>query len=125
MKTSDVDLILGAIGDLRESNKESHEAIRENLKSGIRGLQIKIETDDSLIERSIRELDNTVKRQNSRIEKVENKIDEFKKPINTLVYLRKKWVLISLALLLIFTILSFLYDIGMITKLFNLIIKKL
>jgi hypothetical protein len=132
MSQREINLVLEAINDLRQSNTESHEAIRETIKAGIHGLQLKIETDNEILNKTIGALTGEIKEHNGRLRKVEQiqdthdgKIIIFDKHVMFLATLKKRWLLATIGILVFFACINFLLNTGWMQKIILFLIDKL
>ena len=132
MSEPDIQLVLTAITDLRDANNATHDAIRETLTSGIHGLQLKMEVDNSLINRSLEDLAKDLKYNRDRIkkfedsqEKISQKMVRFDRHVAVMTTIKKRWILLTIGLLLFFTSFNFLYHAGWIQKILNFLISKI
>ena len=129
-------ILLTAIDTLVSSNKESHEAIKNTLAEGIKGLQIKIEADALIMSRVIldmqKENGEQLKESNLEIEEVKRilnihsgKMIIYDKHFRFLNVVKKKWYFTALVFIAVFVGLNFLYDIGWLQKAVDFLIKKI
>jgi hypothetical protein len=132
MSEPDIELVLTAINDLRQSNNETHGAIKDTLTAGLHGLQLKIETDNTLLNQAIEQVNQVLMGQNDRLQRLEDgqgeareKLRNFDRHVRFFQGLKKRWYMAAIGLILAFSALNFLYDTGWLRKIFDFLIKKL
>ncbi len=132
MESENTSVILAAIETLQASNAESHEAITMAMKGGIKGLHLRIETENKLTASEIRELAKTLREHNGRLRDCEEenlrlkaKTEIYDKQTALFAWAKKRWILVAISCIAVFSVLSFLYDIGAITKAIKFLIDKI
>lgn len=125
MSDTNIEVILKAISDLRESNTESHTAIKETVKAGIRGFQLKAEADAIVFNRQLKEMGHRITIVEGCEDQVLKKLLIFDRHVSIMKLIKKRWLVISLGIMALFTALTFLYDIGAITAILKHIFDKL
>ena len=132
MSNQNIGMILTAIDDLRKSNNETHQGIKDTVTAGISGLHLKIEADTIVTTGAIQELTRELKLHNGRLKKVEEaqeaariKFVKFDKHVAVMTTIKKRWVLLVLGLILFFSGIDFLIQTGFLPKIINFLITKL
>ena len=131
MSEPDISLVLDAIGDLRQSNKESHEAIGRDITGGLKGVKLKIDADNYVTNRNIQDLTREIREHNGRLKAVEEsqakqttRLLVFDKHVRFMNTLKKRWIIVTLGIILFFSAFQFLYDLGWVEKIIDFLIHK-
>jgi hypothetical protein len=131
MGKGEIEVVLSAIQTLHDSNTESHNAIKETMAGGMKGIQIKMDADNLVISKSIIDLTKEIREHNGRLATVEDlcergkiKVQGYDELVKVLNRFKKRWVVILLGAILFVIIVNFLYDIGAITQILQKLFMK-
>ena len=126
------DAIIMAITQLAENNKQSHDDIRNLIESSHETIKAELATEMKGVAASITSLDKTIKEHNARLKKSEELIEKGKtkmvnydQVLSELHKVKKNWIFLILGGIMFVAFVTFLYDVGAIGDLIQKIFDKI
>lgn len=131
----ELQIILTAIQDMKDSHNKCMESVREEMRAGLKGSAIQIKAEMEVVNSHLISLDQRVAKQNGDVaalkaeslkrEEAVRDFRELEKDISAVKRtLRTKWMLFLLGGVLFVVSVIFIYEMGAFPKLFNWLINK-
>lgn len=132
MNSHEYDAIMTAIESIRDTNKEAHDDIRSLIDGGLKGYSVQLDTEMKLVNEHLLQLTLRADKANGTVadlvkadQETKKVLEDFRKLRRKIDWHKKNWYFVMLGIILFIVTITFLYDIGMVSKGLEWIVEKI